>query len=258
MMSAATTTLPANWTCHHHIDTDGLSYQYYYNEITKQSSWESPEPYYSSPEDDYYVDDIYGSDVDELNNVGTLCGDDCPYVMPKFDIPENRLREGNDPRHDAGDDDSPHAITQNYLNMARQYKTQRLYSDIKVAAQICVLCNRRTSTHVLFPCEHRCLCNVCIDKEEICADNKMIERTHGYCNCPLCATVIKKIILFDAGNEAEEYWRWVYEFQPIFPEKFKKRWKHSAGMIDKLYVQREEETKVEIRRRTSSRSCALM
>ena len=252
------TNLPENWTCHHHIDeTDGLSYQYYYNEVTKQCLWELPEPIVSVKED-LYVDDIYGSDVDDNNehNGGTLCGDDCPYVMPKFDVPENRLREGND-RHGDDDGDSPHVINQDYLNMARQYKTQRLYSDHKVA-QICVLCNKRSATHVLFPCEHRCLCNVCIDKEEICADNKMVERTHGYCNCPLCATVIKKIILFDAGNEVEEYWQWVYEFKPSFSDKFKKRWKHSAGMIDKLYVQRKEGTNENTRRRLSSRSCALM
>jgi len=247
------TILPPHWTCHHHVDTDGVSYQYYYNEVTKQSSWENP-----------VEEDVYGSDMDDEttnnNDGGTLCGDDCPYIMPKFDVPEDRLGEEHDHRHHMNDDDdSPHEIKQDYLNMARQYKTQRLYSDIKRSAQICVLCNKRNATHVLFPCEHRCLCNVCIDNEEICADNKMTERTHGYCNCPLCAGVIKKILPFDAGKEVEEYWQWVYEFKPVFSDKFNKRWKHSAGMIDKIYVQREdEETKGEIRRRTSSRSCVLM
>ena len=258
MSTTSSPPLPANWTCHQHIDSDGLSYQYYHNEITKQTSWELPEPNYFL-EEDFYIGDIDGNEVDDQNKGGTLCGDDCPYIMPKFDIPEDRLREEKVLRHHEDEDDSPRVFHQDYLNMARQYKTQRLYSDIKIAAQICVLCNKRNATHVLFPCEHRCLCNVCIDKEEICADNKMVEKTHGYCNCPLCAGVIKKILPFDEGKEVEEYWKWVYEFQPVFTDKFHKRWKHSASVIDKVYVQRaDDETKGENRRRTSSRSCALM
>ena len=110
-------------------------------------------------------------------------------------------------------------INQDYLEMARLYKLQRPYSDINYS-KACVLCRKRKATHVLFPCEHRCVCENCIRKEEICSDSKLSLKAHGCCNCPLCAAIIKKILPFENGKEIERYWSWVYEFPPPLPENF--------------------------------------
>ena len=143
-------------------------------------------------------------------------GDD--YTIPTFDIPEDR-RQFLHGRHAA----SPiiGGINQDYLEMARLYKLQRPYSDTKYS-KACVLCRKKKSTHVFFPCEHHCVCEGCIKSEEICADSKMSSKTHGCCNCPLCAAVIKKILPFDYGNEIELYWSWVYEIPPPLPQNFMK------------------------------------
>ena len=181
-----------------------------------------------SPQSFFDVNDCY-SDMDEEH------GDIGPYTMPTFTIPEDRLW-GECPKGRTERLPLIGGTNQDYLNMARSYKSERMYSDLHHTLS-CVLCKKRKATYVLFPCEHRCLCNVCIDKEEICADTKMSSKTHGHCNCPLCAAVIKKILVFERGAEIEKYWSWVYEFPPLLPDKFMQRWKHSAKVIQKVFIE---------------------
>lgn len=195
------------------------------------------------------LNDCY-SDMDED------AGDSGPYTMPTFDIPEDRLW-GENPKGRIVDSPLIGGSNQDYLNMARTYKTERLYSDRNIT-QTCVLCNKRPASHVLFPCEHRCLCNDCILKEDICPDSKMSTKTHGHCNCPLCAAVIKKILPFEHGRESEKYWQWVYEFPPPLSEKFKKRWKHSAAVIEKVYVNGEMDDESDSNGSSDSKSCTVM
>ena len=181
-----------------------------------------------SPQSFFDVNACY-SDMDEGGE------DTGPYTMPTFTIPEDRLW-GEFPKGRTERLPLIGGTNQDYLNMARSYKSERLYSDPN-HTQTCVLCKKRKANYVLFPCEHRCLCNVCIDKEEICADTKMSTKTHGHCNCPLCAAVIKKILVFEGGAEIEKYWSWVYEFPPPLPDKFMQRWKHSAKVIRKVFIE---------------------
>ena len=185
----------------------------------------SPNP---SPQSFFDVNDCY-SDMDEEG------GDTGPYTMPTFTIPEDRLW-GEFPKGRTERLPLIGGTNLDYLNMARSYKSERLYSDPN-HTQSCVLCKKRKANYVLFPCEHRCLCNVCIDKEEICSDTKMSTKAHGHCNCPLCAAVIKKIFVFEHGAEIEKYWSWVYEFPPPLPDNFMQRWKHSAKVIQKVFIE---------------------
>jgi hypothetical protein len=235
--------LPDGWTLY--FDESQNNIPYYCHEESGISQWEIP-----SVSSLCAVSEKEDGIDDNDDSGGTLCDDEFPYSMPVFDIPEDRLWDRN-----RTEDEEEHEIVQDYVNMARQYKTLRLYSDPKIA-QSCVLCSKQLSTHVLFPCEHHCLCNGCIIKEEICADSKMSSNTHGHCNCPLCATIIKKILPFAGGAEVELYWQWVYEIAPPLSDKFHKRWKHSAAVIDKVYIQKDEFDGNEGRR--FSKSCDVM
>lgn len=242
--------LPAGWT-RYFDETHRVPY--YYHDESGTSAWENPtSSAYTVPNEKTPPPPLEDKDDDKG---GTLCDDDFPYSIPIFDIPEDRLWDMYEHDRKEEMDEEEHEIKQDYVNMARQYKTLRLYLDSKVI-QSCVLCSKEQATHVLFPCEHRCLCNGCIIKEEICADNKMSSNLHGHCNCPLCATIIKKILPFEGGAEVETYWLWVYEMPPPLSDKFFKRWKHSAAVIDKVYIQKEENEGNEGRR--FSKSCAVM
>jgi hypothetical protein len=125
---------------------------------------------------------------------------------------------------------------QDYIHMARTYLMQRPYSDPK-AKNICVLCRKNYADYVFFPCEHCCCCRTCIETEHICSDADLEFLPDGYCNCSLCATVIKLILPSEGGAEVDAYWNWVYEESVPLPPKFMKNFRHSAGVIQAVYAQ---------------------
>jgi hypothetical protein len=140
--------------------------------------------------------------------------------------------------------------SQNYIHLAETYKNQRLYADPKADLQ-CVLCRRRLCSDVFFPCQHRCVCPECIVTQQVCEHQHINLLPHGFCNCPLCGTVIKKIIPSSGGREVEDYWKWAHEINPQLPDGFLRNFRHSAAVIEKVYMNKSEPST------TTSRSCVL-
>lgn len=62
---------------------------------------------------------------------------------------------------------------------------------------------------VLFPCEHRPICNECWEQKQ------------PWIKCPVCHEEIK-IALNHNGNEVDEYWDWINEIKPHVPHGFLK------------------------------------
>ena len=124
---------------------------------------------------------------------------------------------------------------QDYVHMARMYKLTRPYSDPNYFG-LCVLCHTNFADMVFFPCEHRCLCMECIQKEHICSDIQMDSVSDGYCNCSLCAGIIKLILPSEGGAEVAKYWNWVYEEPVPLPVNFLRNFRHSAGVIKAVHV----------------------
>ena len=58
----------------------------------------------------------------------------------------------------------------------------------------------------------------------------------GFCNCPVCMAIIKKILPDMKGLEREVYWEWVMEVKPELPLGFMKGFKHSGAIIQKIHV----------------------
>lgn len=129
-------------------------------------------------------------------------------------------------------------VKRNYVQMARLYKIYRPYSltESTFKSLKCVLCHDQEPIDVFFPCEHRCVCRSCIQKEQICDDVTFETNVNGYCNCSLCAEVIKKIIPFENGKEIEKYWAWVLEQKIDLPDGFLRNFRHSAAVIKAVYV----------------------
>jgi WW domain len=174
------------------------------------------------------------------------------YTVPTFEIPEQR---GDFENGRLVDTPIIGGCNQDYINMARTYKVQRPYSDSRITMK-CVLCQVNDSNQVLFPCEHRCLCDDCVRKEEICTEKEMnsLKEGHGHCNCPLCATIIKRILPYENGREIEKYWEWVYEIPPPISKEFMRNWKHSAAVIQKCWVQDNDDSSGSS---TKSGTCSL-
>ena len=128
---------------------------------------------------------------------------------------------------------------QDYLHMARMYKLTRPYSDPAFSG-MCLLCHTNFADMVFFPCEHRCLCRECVIKEHICSDSEMERTVDGYCNCSLCAAIIKRILPSEGGEEVHKYWDWVYEEPVRLPTNFLKNFRHSAAVIHAVHVRTHE------------------
>ena len=128
---------------------------------------------------------------------------------------------------------------QDYIGLSRIYKLQLQYQDVK-ASPTCVLCHKNLCLHVLFPCEHRCVCIDCINKESICSLGEGGNNPNAHVNCPLCLSIIKLILPFENGLEREKYWKWVEEVKPELPSGFLRNWKHSAAIIQKVYTNEQE------------------
>mmetsp|Transcript_3992 Transcript_3992/g.4076 ORF Transcript_3992/g.4076 Transcript_3992/m.4076 type:complete len:316 (-) Transcript_3992:226-1173(-) len=125
--------------------------------------------------------------------------------------------------------------TINYLGEAKQFREQRRFYRSKEQI-ICVICKKLDADHVFFPCEHRSVCSACIERENFCADSQMDKSRDGYCMCPICANPIKLILPFENGVETEKYWEWVSEIRPYLSSAFKRDFRHSAAVIQKVYI----------------------
>lgn len=238
-MIAETKEVGENWSRHY---DPGQSTHYYYNSSSGLSQWESPSQK-SGPvireridhtDDSNFVEQfrvaVPSHKLSPLNlnsSQASLLGDN-PGNYSDMDETHGEPEQLQKCFHDTSEnsmhklpDRSESSLSerkQDYFGMARVYAKERPYSDIKYSKK-CVLCQKETSDHVFFPCEHHCVCLGCILEEDICAEDGESER--DCCNnCPLCGAVIKKILPFDDGNEIELYWAWVYEFPPPLPHNF--------------------------------------
>ena len=156
---------------------------------------------------------------------------------------------------DRSKDRLPQGTSQDYVHMARMYKLTRPYSDPDYTA-LCVLCHTNFADMVFFPCEHRCVCSECIHNESICSDKEMETTPHGYCNCSLCAGIIKLILPSEGGAEVEKYWNWVYEEPIPLPSNFLRNFRHSAGVIRAVHVRNGDGKDVDSFE-NASKSCAI-
>ena len=180
-----------------------------------------------------YSDFYDYSDMDGEDDEG---GDESsnPFTVPKFAVPEQRGAP-LDQKIRQDRDVLVGGRNQDYLGLAYIYKMQRPYSDHNYKA-VCVLCHQRLAQDVFFPCEHRCVCRACIKSERFVEDRAMGKTEGGYNMCPLCATTIKRVLPHEHGKEVAKYWEWVEEIAPELPPGFLRNFKHSAAVLESVYV----------------------
>mmetsp|Transcript_17787 Transcript_17787/g.18532 ORF Transcript_17787/g.18532 Transcript_17787/m.18532 type:complete len:299 (+) Transcript_17787:72-968(+) len=153
-----------------------------------------------------------------------------------------------------GEDDDEGVIKQDYIGLAKIYQVQKPYRDYNSNA-LCILCRKNSLESVLYPCQHRCVCNQCIRIEIICSAEDLVRFPQGHCNCPLCGTIIKKILPAEKdGHDEVTYWNWVLEVKPPLPDDFMKKFKHSAAVIKKVHI----EENMKQRDKKNSNNCCII
>lgn len=218
------------------------SCHYYYNEVTGTSQWDTPTSAFSTS-GDVAVRDNY-SDVDDNNSDIDLD----PLSIVKSDILVNYYSDIDSPAKDeklshdqAATDVLPDRVKTNYdyIKAAKQYKKHRKYLDIN-CSELCVLCKIRRVSEAFFPCNHRCVCHDCVITYDICeySVTYMMSEVYSNChfNCPLCESIIKKILPMENGDEVEKYWQWCNEVVIPLPNGFEKRFMQIADALKKVYI----------------------
>ena len=236
---------------------DSYNCYYYVNNSTGHSQWDYPSGPYDIVGDANAVEDklVERDDIKKENSEyakSPLSNENHDPDISKSDsAPKDnqkpifgKLSSGNTVKssklslYQSESPETTARINRNYVQMARLYKIYRPYSltETNFKSLKCVLCHDREPVDVFFPCEHRCVCRPCITKEQICDDITFETNINGYCNCSLCAEVIKKILPYENGEEVEKYWTWVYEQKVHLPDGFLRNFRHSAAVIEAVYV----------------------
>ena len=214
---------------------------YYYNSVTQETTWEDPRKYgnvisidTSTPHimaDNSYdlapEEDFKAKSIKLKPNPHTQQSTNKRQVVPV----DTKTESDSNPK-----EIPPGGTQQDYVGLSRIYAIERPYADYASSVK-CVLCRVNPDpVQVFYPCQHRCVCNSCIESQQVCAMEDIVKFPNGHCNCPLCGQMIKKILPAAGGREEELYWQWVLEVKPPLPQNFMKGFRHSANIIQKIHI----------------------
>jgi len=120
------------------------------------------------------------------------------------------------------------SYSKNYAKLAKDFVATSSYQvDSMRRREPCVRCFKKRSKNVIFPCEHLCLCNACVESAPK--------------QCPLCNCSVHIILSYSSGNARDEYWKWSDEVtSPLttsFAENFRFKSNHAikAAFVKKEY-----------------------
>lgn len=223
------------WTEHY---DEGQKAFYYHNSLTNESTWDPP-----TNKTDISTISTHVYQIDRDGEIESLSVKVKPVPSTRSKkesvkiVPEGQIHD----RKEAGAEQIG-GTSQDYIGLAKIYAIQRPYCEPSAIVK-CVLCRVNSDCgHVFYPCQHRCVCDGCIDSQQVCAMEDVVKFPNGHCNCPLCGQIIKKVLPVDGGKEQELYWKWVLEVKPPLPDNFMKGFRHSAAVIQKIHI--EENAKI--------------
>jgi len=119
-------------------------------------------------------------------------------------------------------------MTKDYVSIASEYRNTSQYRKLDEAV-VCVLCHTHTVTTVFFPCQHKCVCKVCIDLNNI--GKPSVEGSWLFCS--ICNEQIKLALEHD-GEEVVKYWAWVNAVKPPMPPNFVKNFTKKSNANIKI------------------------
>ena len=227
--------MASNWIEHY---DESHQASYYYNSVTNETSWEKPA--------EVTVQSCYSLDESGENNPLKAHYEN-GKVKPKTESRRNLKKivpsDIEQAERITSQASAEERTQQDYIGLSKLYVIQRPYSDHTSDVK-CVLCRvNMNPRQVFYPCQHRCVCDDCITSQQVCAMADMAQFPSGFCNCPLCGQIIKRILPAEEGGKDEDrYWEWVLEVKPPLPDGFMKGFRHSAAIIQKVHI--EENVKI--------------
>lgn len=105
--------------------------------------------------------------------------------------------------------------------MTSKFHTRQVYLSESKRPPKCVLCKKRTPSSVFFPCAHSCVCDVCAKEKRVGPSSA--GSAGMWEACPVCMSMIKKVLPLEGGREEDRYWDWVHEVKPPLPRGFARK-----------------------------------
>ncbi|TMW66042.1 hypothetical protein Poli38472_003807 [Pythium oligandrum] len=125
----------------------------------------------------------------------------------------NRASQKNDNKPK----DSHKRLAKNYDNFVKDYNSLKPYARRRDGTfpsdTRCVFCKYHVPIIVFFPCQHKCVCNICLRSYDIGVDTS---NPNTWTSCPVCMSDIR-LVLPNDGREEDLYWHWVLEVEPMLP-----------------------------------------
>ena len=151
------------------------------------------------------------------------------------------------------------SYSKNYAKLAKDFVVSSRYCANSLGRRrdpTCVSCLTNRSENVIFPCEHLCLCDACLDRAEAPKQ------------CPICKCSVHVVLKYTGNVVIDEYIQWVDEVKSPLTKTFMQNFRlNSTGTINAAmvnqqrmqteYVEHHEESswmKLLLCRRTSNSS----
>jgi hypothetical protein len=168
--------LPPGWTAHNDSST-GLFY--FYNSQTGVTQWEIPQAYSNiqQPPSTHYPQAHssiqHTTKLKPLEHVPSTTSSASSFQAAPFDLALAARK-----------------LTKDYSALAQEYAQASQYRDL-AGEQSCLLCHLQPSTHIFFPCGHKCVCPSCVVNNRLKESGKttLDDGAGDWCFCPLCNEV---------------------------------------------------------------------
>ncbi|OQR93236.1 hypothetical protein ACHHYP_02776 [Achlya hypogyna] len=124
------------------------------------------------------------------------------------------------------------SMTTDYMSDVEMYNMAKPYSrrpdKTFDPTAVCIVCKTNKITMVFFPCEHKCLCNKCLDYRPPVTQiaGKGAQWPHA---CPVCYRDVS-VMFENTGHETELYWK--QDEVPRLPRNFVATFKRTGSRLN--------------------------
>ncbi|KAF0683335.1 Aste57867_24611 [Aphanomyces stellatus] len=179
-----------------------------------------------------------------------------PSAKPMKNAKSRRSMTHRVPRIDAAEDDAKaiaarekayalealrhesKSMISDYVSEVDRYNHAKPYArrpDNTYPKATCVYCHVNLCHMVFFPCEHKCICDACLEGMHVGKHRRAgqaVSPGEHFPGCPVCQGEVK--VMFEhTGREVQDYWTWVYEVKPHLAWSFEHKFKSTASKLAK-------------------------
>ncbi|CAK4725071.1 hypothetical protein LEN26_016352 [Aphanomyces euteiches] len=122
------------------------------------------------------------------------------------------------------------SMVTDYLGEVEKFNAAKPYArqpDNSYLDTLCICCKQRRTHMVFFPCQHKCMCDLCIKGLKV---GWPPDHDSPFRGCPVCQCEVTKMFEH-TGHEQQDFWDWAYEVKPYLSAAFEHKFKMTGRML---------------------------